>query len=157
MMATTVTFSGGQQALEAMDWLTKARQRGLLREAAMAGAEIVEAAWQAKAPRLTGALAESGGAGTKLSRRQASLARKEGKSFVEVYAGPGPDPAAIMEEFGNSHQPPHPFMRPAWEESQGRALEAISTTLAAGVAKVNDTAAARLAKNAARDLKRYGG
>lgn len=159
-MASTVTIDGLSQLDEALQWLSKTRARGVLRKAALAGGQPIEDAWQTLAPRSVGDghhMADTGGEGTRLSPRQSKLARKEGKAFVEVYVGPGPDPAAVQEEFGNAHQPPHPFMRPAWESTKDQALKIITDTLEAEIGKVKDTAAARLAKNAARDARRYGG
>jgi hypothetical protein len=46
-------------------------------------------------------------------------------------------------------------MRPAWEETKDQALAIVTTELTAEVGKVKDTASARLAKNAARDARRY--
>lgn len=66
------------------------------------------------ARRRTGALANSIHAGDRLSPAQAALNRPE-PGTVEVYAGPGPLPQAITEEFGTVHEGAHPYMRPAWD------------------------------------------
>ena len=91
----------------------------------------------------TGNLKASYGVGTKLTRRQGKLNRKE--SPVEVYAGPN-DPAAIQTEFGNAHQAAEPHLRPAWDAGKDKALSDIKTGLWTGIQK----AAARLARKAAK-------
>lgn len=91
----------------------------------------------------TGNLKASYGVGTKLTRRQGKLNRKE--SPVEVYVGPN-DPAAIQTEFGNEHQAPEPHLRPAWDTGKDKALADIKAGLWAGIQK----AAARLARKAAK-------
>ncbi len=60
-----------------------------------------------------GQMAESVTIGTELSPAQA--ATNEPIAETEVYAGPGPLPQAIQEEFGNFHQGPRPFIRPSFD------------------------------------------
>lgn len=88
--------------------------------------------------------------GTKLTRRQARDARKEGKSFAEVYVGTA-DPAGQQQEFGNVNHPAQPSGRPAWAATQDEFLEGLGADLGAEI----DKAAARLARKAAR-LARKG-
>jgi hypothetical protein len=64
--------------------------------------------------RRTGRLANSIHAGDQLSPAQSALHYPE-PGTVEVYAGPGPLPQAITEEFGTVHEGAHPYMRPAWD------------------------------------------
>ena len=146
--------------------LTTATQKSVMRRAALAGAEPIRQTAQELAPerppeagdkvyyskggdrreRKPGTLKASIHAGTKLSARQARAAKAEGKSQVEVYVGPAPDPAAIAEEFGNSHQPPHPFMRPAFEGKKDAALTIITGRLETEVAKAAVRARRKSAK-----------
>lgn len=102
--------------------------KGVLRRVAIEALQPMDDAWRAKVKRLTGHLAESGGVGTKLTRSQKAALEKD--SNVEVYCGPGGDPAAIQEEFGNHHQAADPFMRPAWDETQDQVLARVGTGLA---------------------------
>lgn len=99
--------------------------------------------------RAPGTLKRSYHAGTKLNKRQASLARKEGKSDVEVYAGTN-DPAGIQTEFGNAHQAPQPHARPAWDGAQRQALEIVKNDMMAEINKTADRAAARARRLAAK-------
>ena len=56
------------------------------------------------------------------------------------------DPAGVQQEFGNEHNPPQPFARPAWDANKTRALDIIKDELGGEIMK----AARRLAKKAAR-------
>jgi hypothetical protein len=60
---------------------------------------------------------------TELSPAQA--ASNEPIAPIEVYAGPGPLPEAIQEEFGNFRQEPRPFIRPAFDGNVKTAMRAI--------------------------------
>jgi hypothetical protein len=79
---------------------------------------------RAHAARRTGEMANSVTVGTELSPAQA--ASNEPIAPIEVYAGPGPDPAAIQEEFGNFRQEPNPFIRPAFDGHVKTAMNAIA-------------------------------
>lgn len=68
---------------------------------------------RALAPRESGEMAESVTVSTELSPAQA--ASNEPIADIEVYAGPGPLPQAIQEEFGNYRQGPRPFIRPSFD------------------------------------------
>ena len=100
---------------------------------------------EARAPKLTGGLAQSYTVGTKLSRRQKKLHKKE--SDVEVFVGPTPHAKSIQTEFGNSHQAPEPHLRPAWDSNNRSALDNIAKDLADEIEK----ARARLARKAERE------
>ncbi|MDX1127452.1 HK97 gp10 family phage protein [Sinorhizobium medicae] len=96
-----------------------------------------------------GDLKSSIAVGTKLSRRQAKLHRREfknDKAFAEVFVGPGPDPAAWNQEFGNINHGPQSFARPAWDGKQREVLDVIKIETWNEIEK----AAQRLARKAAR-------
>lgn len=95
--------------------------------------------------RPPGTLRDSYIAGTKLNKSQAKTAKREGKSFVEVYAGTN-DPAGVQTEFGNAHQSAQPHARPAWDSTQSQVIDLIGKELFAEIEK----AATRLAKKAAK-------
>jgi hypothetical protein len=75
------------------------------------------------AARGTGAMAGSVTVGTELSPAQA--ASNQPIAEIEVYAGPGPLPQAIQEEFGNYRQSPRPFVRPAFDAHVRQALRGV--------------------------------
>ena len=83
---------------------------------------------EARAPRLSGDLAASAMAGKELSPRQAALHRK--KSDVEVFAGMGPLPQAITQEFGTFKEPPQPTVRPAWDANKRRIFDSVARDVA---------------------------
>lgn len=142
----------GFKALDAaLGELTPAAGKNVLRRVGRRALEPFDAEWRAHAPHLTGTLEESGGVGSNLSRRQRQLVRRE--STVEVFAGPGANPQAIQGEFGNEHQAPTPYVRPAWDAKQGEALDIVKADLGDEIAK----AAARGAKRAARLAAKAGG
>jgi hypothetical protein len=105
----------------------------------------VDADPESSPKRPPGTLRDSYIAGTKLNKSQAKTAKREGKSFVEVYAGTN-DAAGVQTEFGNAHQSPQPHARPAWDGTQMQVLELVGFGLFEEIMK----AAARLAKKAAK-------
>lgn len=134
-----VYVSGLRELDAALGEFKKATAKGVLRRVGIRALEPVASAMRAMAPvdpESPGDLAGSVTVGTKLSPRQAKINRKiEGKSFVEVYAGPGPDPAGVQQEFGNVNHAPQPFARPAWDANKGRVLEIVTTDLGAEIEK----------------------
>lgn len=95
--------------------------------------------------RPPGTLKNSYHAGTRLNKSQAKTARREGKSFAEVYAGTN-DPAGVQTEFGNAHQSPQPHARPAWDATQQEVLKGVGARMWSRIEKVR-------AKQAAKALK----
>lgn len=104
--------------------LPKATAKASMRRVLKKAAQPIAEAGRARAPEDQGALKASYGVGTRLSKRQRKVSRKE--SAVEVYAGPN-DPAAVQTEFGNDHQPAQPHLRPAWDTHKHAALEIVGT------------------------------
>lgn len=153
-MATTfVSVEGLREIDAAMDDLTKASAKGVLRRSGIKALEPMAEVARGLAPDnpATGApdLGSSIAVGTKLSKRQAGLHRKmfrDDKASAEVFMGPGPDPAAWNQEFGNVNHGPQPFMRPAWDGGKDRLLKDLQKLLWAEI----DKAAARAARKAAR-------
>jgi HK97 gp10 family phage protein len=152
-MKVTVKTQGLRGLEQALRALPKATGKAVLRRTGIKALAPFDKAWREKAPHLTGQLEESGGVGTKLTRRQARLNRKrEDKSSVEVFAGPN-DPAAVPQEFGTATQSAQPFARRAWDETKDETLEIVKDELG----KQIDKAAARLARKAARELAKAKG
>lgn len=129
----------------ALKELPKSTARGVLRRTLLKEAKPIAVAGEALAPKLTGKLAQSYTVGTKLSRRQKRLHKKE--SDVEVFVGPTPHAKSVQTEFGNAHQSAQPHLRPAWDGNWRRVLDGIRNTLANEIEKTR----ARLARKAARD------
>lgn len=119
--------------------------KSVLRGALKDGGKIIADAGQANAPREKGELAESYTVGSKLSRRQKRLHKKE--SPLEVFVGPTPHAKSVQTEFGNAHQAPHPHLRPAWDSNWQRVLDVIISQIKERLEKTR----ARLARKAERD------
>jgi hypothetical protein len=126
----------------------KASLRRSLKKAAKPMAELMIDA----APRGDGAedgLAETIAVGTKLSKRQAKKHRKmfkDDRSAVEVFVGPGPDPAAWNQEFGNIIHGPQPFVRPSWDADHMPLLVRLGREVWNDLEKTLDRAARKAAK-----------
>lgn len=151
-MRSQIKFEGLDDADFALSELPKATQGNVLKRTLLLGAAPVEAAAKSKVKKFTGALERDIETGTKLTKRQAGAARRDGKSQAEVHIGVV-DPAGIQTEFGNAHQAADPWFRPAWDESQGEALNAIAGGLGGEIEK----ARGRLARKAARLAAKGGG
>lgn len=146
-MKITVKVDGLADLDKALGQLKATTAKGVLRRVGRAALAPFDEAWRANAPTLTGALADSGSVGSKLTRSQRK--EHERKSFVEIFAGPGPNPQAVQQEFGNSEHPPQPFVRPAWEATKDQILQGVKTGLGEEIEKT----VARAAKRAAKKLR----
>ena len=147
-MKLAVSVSGLRELDAKLGELKASTAKGVLRRVGKAALAPFDAAWRAGAPRLSGTLAESGSVGSKLTKSQRKAVERQ--SFVEVFAGPGPNPQAIQQEFGNANQPPQAFVRPAWEATKDQVLENVRTGLGDEIIKTNARADKRAAKAAAR-------
>ncbi|MET3925553.1 HK97-gp10 family putative phage morphogenesis protein [Devosia sp. 2618] len=151
-MKLTMRVSGLRELDVALGELPKATSRNVGRRVLMkAGQPIADAAARlAPDDPATGGkdLKSSIVVGTKLTRRQASSHRKKtknDKAFSEAFVGTK-DPAAVQQEFGNERHGPQSFMRPAWDQEKGAALDIVKAELGAEISK----AAKRLARRAAK-------
>lgn len=82
--------------------------------------------------------------------RDARRASGEG-SFAEMFVGPDAKQFyAHLQEFGTVNHAPQPFMRPAFEEKKGEALDIIKRDLGAEIAKSAARARARALKKAGK-------
>lgn len=159
-------IQGLRETQLALSELPRAVGRGVLRRTLINAAQPMATEAAAAAPDdpdSTGFdLHTSIKVGTKLSRRQARLHkrgagsgtrmvepgvfRRPAAAFVEVFFGAGPLPQAHLQEFGNAHQSPQAFMRPAWEGGKYRALKSIVADLTAEIEKARKRLAARAAR-----------
>jgi hypothetical protein len=151
-MSVTFKLEGFSDLDRALAELPKATQKPTLRRALKKAAQPLAETARSMAPRdpeSPGDLAGSIAVSTKLSKRQAKLHRKmfkDDKAAVEMFVGPGPDPAAWNQEFGNVNHGPQSFMRPAWDSEQRPMLERLKADLWQEIEKT----AARAARKAAR-------
>lgn len=147
-MKTTVKVEGLRDLERALGELPKSTGKNVLRRVGRAALASFDEAWRARAPHLSGQLEESGGVGSKLTRSQRQA--HERQSSVEIFAGPGPQPQAVQQEFGNHQHPAQPFMRPAWDETKDQVLEHVKASLGDEIQKAAERLAKREAKKAAK-------
>ena len=135
----------GLRALErGLMEMSRATGKNVLKRALIEAGEPIAAAARRRAPHLSGYLKASIDTGTKLTKRQRRLHRKQ--SAVEVYVGAGGLPQAHLQEFGSGRHGAQPFLRPAWDGGRMQALNSIKAALARQIEK----AAARIARKKAR-------
>lgn len=146
-MTRTVKIEGLREVEKAMEELGRAASTAAGRKALLEGGEILARSMRNLAPKDEGHLIESIDVGTKLTRRQRSLHRRE--SPVEVFVGAN-DPAAVTQEFGTVDHAPQPFARPAWDETQDDVLKRVGDVLMVEVEKRVKRARAKAAKLAAK-------
>ncbi|MGH6862466.1 MAG: HK97-gp10 family putative phage morphogenesis protein [Phyllobacterium sp.] len=145
-MARRVQIEGLKELDKALGELPKATAKATLRRVLKDAGEPIARAARQNAPTLTFHLNESVDVSTTLSRRQRSLHKSEGgQAFQEMFVGTN-DPAGMQQEFGNERHGAQPFMRPAWDEKQGAALEVIVNQLWTEI----QTSAKRLARKRAK-------
>jgi hypothetical protein len=147
-MAEVFKMEGLKELDFALGELPKATERNNLVRTLKKEAVPVRDTWKDLAPRDEGQYAESITIGTRLTRRQAREARKEGKNFAEVYIGTD-DPAGQQQEFGNINHPAQPSGRPAWEATKQGVVDGLAKTLGDEIEKSR----ARLARKSARLAK----
>lgn len=150
-MTEYLKVEGFAEFEEALKELPRAVGKGVVRRVLTEAAQPIAQDYRDGVDVVSGDLRDSIGVGTKLSRRQARLARRETRSMVEVHVGAGPDPAAHLEEFGSSNNAPNPAMRNAWERGKHRALESIKVGLAVEIEKARQRAARKAARLIAKN------
>lgn len=134
-MVTTVKIEGLAELDQQLANLTKAAGKGVLRRSLKKAAKPMADRMSDLAPRGTTAtdqLAESITIGTRLSSRQARMHRKmfrDDRASVEMFVGPGPDPAAWNQEFGNVNHGAQPFARPAFDSEVKPTLDRLGRLL----------------------------
>lgn len=149
MAKVTVRIEGLKELDKALGQLPKATAKATLRRVLRYAAEPMAQAARQNAPRLEMHLYESIDVGTKLTRRQSGLHKKENSpTFQEMFVGTN-NPAGVQQEFGNERHGPQPFMRPAWDAEKMPTLDRIGDSLWFEIEK----SAQRLARKAARQAK----
>lgn len=171
-MSVTVKDTGIRELQRTLSQLSKATARTTLYRVLFRAAGPMDAAWRRNAPENTGLLKRTGGivktnslVGDLAFRtamrdtggdKAASVAakrtalRESNNSFAQITVGTGRNPQATQNEFGNSHQPPRPYFRPAWDETKDEALAIIVRDLGTEIQKTARQVARRRAAKAAR-------
>lgn len=123
-MKMKVRLEGTDEIARKFRAMGKALQREVLVPIMVERLDPMAADMRAHAARRSGEMADSVTVSTELSPAQA--ASSVPIAPIEVYAGPGPNPQAIQEEFGNFHQAPSPFIRPAYDGHAKTAMRGIA-------------------------------
>lgn len=125
-MKTSFKVEGLREIEKALLELPQATRKPTMRRVATKALAPFEEAAKANAPKLTGDLEASITTGTRLNKRQRRLSRRLGKSAVEVHTGTA-NQAGVPQEFGTFKESAQPFMRPAWDATQGEVLDGVKT------------------------------
>lgn len=141
-MKASVKTQGFAEMDRALAEFSKATTRNVLQRAGLAALEPMAEDMRQKAPVQAtngGELRDAITTGKKLGKRQKRLNRQP--LTVEVYAGVseepggGMTPEAIQQEFGNENHGPQPYVRPAWDNGQGKLLPDLSESLGGEIDK----------------------
>jgi HK97 gp10 family phage protein len=145
-MSTKLRIEGLKEVQTALRALPNSTAKGIMRRILKKRGEPIAQSARDKVNVDEGDLQSSIVVSTKLSKTQKKKHRKPDKNDVEVYIGPGPDPAAHLQEFGSRIHGAHPFMRPAWDANKTGVLEGIREDLWTEINKTVARAAKRAAK-----------
>lgn len=179
-MKTVVQIHGLKELDASLGQLTKATGRNVLRRVLIKAGQPIADAARAIVQRDTGELYDSITVSSRIknstgnaeyhavmqdggSKAEAGAALRAARaesrgtgSFAEVQVGPAQARTKqdaikrIVVEFGSVDQPPHPYMRPAWEAEKDHALEIIKRDLRGEIDKAAKRAARRAAAKAAK-------
>lgn len=142
-MKVKVKIEGFRELDRALGELKVTTARNVARRSLKGALEpMAESARQNVAQDRTGEL--RGSIGITTGRPRSKGYRRQDR--IEVHMGPGQQPQAIQEEFGNRKQSPRPFMRPAWEAGKQQALDGVKTILSEEIGKATARAARKLGK-----------
>lgn len=142
-MKVTAKLSGFKELQDTLAQLPRSTARGVVRRVLISRAKPIADTARALAPVDTGFLRASITVTTKLSKRHRSRI-KDGKKDVNVHIATSRK--AHLQEYGTRHNPPQPFMRPAWDAHKGSLTGDISKDMWAEIKKVLQRRAKRAAK-----------
>ncbi|ALA26724.1 hypothetical protein AVI51_16325 (plasmid) [Piscirickettsia salmonis] len=128
MPKMSFSVEGLRELEQKLKTLEPKKIRNLNRRALRKAAEPVEAQMKANAPQKSGALAES------IKRR--SKKGKGRRTIVNVTVGPARKiQYAIEQEYGSSHQPARPFIRPALNDNAQTSIDIFKNALTLALKK----------------------
>jgi HK97 gp10 family phage protein len=116
----TVKIEGLKEIADAFEHLPDATSAHIVQRILDERARPIADAARALCPADTGELRDSIIVSAELSPRQSALHETE-EADIEVFIGSSLF-YAHMQEFGTEHNPPHPFMRPAWDGAKNALL-----------------------------------
>lgn len=162
-MKTTVKVQGLKELDKALGEFTKATARNIALRALMAAGEPMAEAAREKAPERFGDLKRSikvtkkkpighaskaafaevmkaGGTRAQAGAAQRAYNRENPGAFAEVFVGPAQLAQAWPQEIGTVNHPPHPYMRPAFEETKEEALSILVSEMGAEISRAAERA-----------------
>ena len=145
----TIKLDGFADLHKALGELGKSTERGVLNRVGKAALEPMLQRVHELVPVDSGMTRDSIVIGTRLSGRAKRAERREPKNGVRVYVGTS-HRNAVPREFGSWRQRATPFMRPAWQQTQGEVLAQVQELLGPEIEKTAARAAKRRAKALAR-------
>ena len=134
-MKVTVKLEGLREVKATLQRLRATTETSIIKQVLSARAEPIAETARRLAPVEHGDLQGGIVVSDRLTARQRGLHQKRGPNEVEVFVGAGPHPQAHLQEFGTSHHPAQPFMRPAWDQHKEKALEGIVADFWAAIKK----------------------
>jgi len=141
----TVKVEGLRELEKALLQFDPRKRRAIGRKALDEGGQLLARAARDKAPVLEGHLRESIDVSGTLTKDQRAAYPKTHDQ--ERYVGPTSNYSqAQLREFGGDGAPPHPFMRPALDETGDKVIQRIGDELWLGIAKALKAAARRAAR-----------
>ena len=145
-MAQKVKLEGFRELDKALAALgKKSTEASVLRRVAKRALEPVLEAAKTYVPVDEGKLRDSIVMGSALNKSARKQDRKEPRKGVRVFVGTA-SRNATPREFGSVRSPAQPFMRPAWDYNQEKALQIVKRDLGTQIEKT----AARVAKKRAK-------
>lgn len=143
-------LEGADELIKTFDELTRPTQRNALMRTMRHEIKPLADAVKARAPYEWGDLEENLFVGTRLTKRQASMARTHGdrRSQAELHFGTA-DPAGMMSEFGLGNNPVNPFFRPEWESRKRSIRDGIARRLGSEIVAAGVRAHRRRARGTA--------
>jgi HK97 gp10 family phage protein len=145
-MTITMKVEGLEGVMAALRELPDATAKNVMKRVLLKRAEPFAETARRLVPVDQGHLKNSIHVATKLTKRQKGRHRKVHRDDVEVFVGPGTDPAAHLQEYGTSRHPAQPFMRPAFDQNKDAFFAGVGADMWAEIEK----AATRLAKKSAK-------
>lgn len=143
---TSIKVEGLSEVRDALRQLPKATAKNVVRRVLKVRGKVIADAAIQRVPVLQGGLKKSIVVTTTLTRSQRGQYKKEGPKDIDVFIGPNSHPKAHMQEYGTSHAPAQPYMRPAWDESKAGIVQGLADDMWIEIEKAVSRAARKAAK-----------
>lgn len=126
-------ISGLREVDKVLGQLPKAVAKRILRKVGIDALQPIAADMRSRAPKDKLDLDQSITVGTNLSRSQKKFGglggTRKDPNMVVVYAGPGTNPQAVLQEIGTSFHEPQPYVAPAYDAGKNGAASFVANEL----------------------------